>query len=50
MSSQLALEDLLETLDRVGESDVSARDAGELLGDVEGLGEEALRSCARGTP
>ena len=42
ISSHVPSDDLLEALDRVGEGDVSARDAGELLGDVEGLGEEAL--------
>jgi len=38
----LALHDALEAGDRVGELDVLAGDADELLGDVEGLREEAL--------
>src|SRR3954453_8417938 len=38
----LALGDLLEATDRLGDRDVLARGAGELLGDVERLREEAL--------
>src|SRR5712691_4383783 len=36
------LHDLLEALDRIGKLDVAARGAREVLGHVEGLGEEAL--------
>ena len=38
----LALEDLLEAADRLGDRHVHARGAGELLGDVERLRQEAL--------
>src|SRR3712207_5067174 len=38
----LAVHDLLEAADGVGDGDVLALEAGELLGDVEGLREEAL--------
>src|SRR3954452_1157075 len=38
----LAVDDLLEAADRLGDRDVLARRAGELLGDVEGLRQEAL--------
>src|SRR5262245_15050597 len=38
----LAVEDLLEAPDRVGDADVDALRARELLGDVEGLRQEAL--------
>ena len=38
----LAFDDLLEAADRLAERDVLARRAGEVLGDEEGLGEEAL--------
>src|SRR3954452_11126936 len=38
----LAVQDLLEGADRLRDRDVRARRAGELLGDVERLGQEAL--------
>ena len=38
----LALEDLLEAADRLGDRHVHAGGAGELLGDVERLRQEAL--------
>src|SRR5690349_788202 len=38
----LAVDDLLEALDRVGDRHVLALEAGELLGDEERLREEAL--------
>ena len=44
----LALEDLLEAADGLGDRDVLAGRAGELLGDEERLGEEALDAAGAG--